>query len=207
MTTRTPSMVSEVSAIEVASTTLRRPAGAGDMARSCSRASSAPKSATISTFGSATRSLSSVSVRRISAAPGRNTSAEPVSARKRALHGVRHLAFDARARIAAEIARLDRKGAALAFDHRRVAKQRRHAGAVERRRHHQDFQILAQALLRLARQCQPEIRIKRALVEFVEQHGGDAFERWIVEHQPREHALGDHFDARALGNLGAEAHA
>jgi hypothetical protein len=42
MTTRTPSMVSEVSAIDVASTTLRRPGGAGDMARSCSRASSAP---------------------------------------------------------------------------------------------------------------------------------------------------------------------
>ncbi len=43
-------MVSEVSAIEVASTTLRRPAGEGEMARSCSRASSAPNSVTTSTF-------------------------------------------------------------------------------------------------------------------------------------------------------------
>jgi hypothetical protein len=34
ITTRTPSMVSEVSAIEVASTTFRRPAGGGAIARS-----------------------------------------------------------------------------------------------------------------------------------------------------------------------------
>ena len=45
---RTPSMVSEVSAIEVASTTLRWPLGAGAMARSCTAASSAPNSGTIS---------------------------------------------------------------------------------------------------------------------------------------------------------------
>ena len=38
MTMRTPSMVRLVSAIEVASTTLRRPGGAGAMARSCARA-------------------------------------------------------------------------------------------------------------------------------------------------------------------------
>jgi hypothetical protein len=74
-------MVSEVSAIDVASTTLRRPGGAGAMARSCASDSSAPNSGTMSTAGSAMRSRSSVSVRRISAAPGRNTKAEPVSAR------------------------------------------------------------------------------------------------------------------------------
>ena len=34
-------------------------------------------------------------------------------------------------------------------------------------------------------------------MEFVEQHGGDAVERRIVEDQPREHALGDDLDARA----------
>ena len=43
------------------------------------------------------------------------------------------------ARIAAEIARLDRKGAAFAFDHRRIAEQGRDARAVERRRHHQQL--------------------------------------------------------------------
>ena len=126
---------------------------------------------------------------------------------ERALDGVGHLGFDARARIAAEIARVDRKAAALALDHRRVAEQRRHAGAVERRRHHQEFQVLAQALLHVARQRQSEIGVERAFVEFVEQHRGNAVERRIVEHQPREHALGDDLDARALPDLGAEAHA
>ena len=40
-----------------------------------------------------------------------------------ALHGIRHRAFDAVARIAAEITGLDRKGAAFAGDDRRVAEQ------------------------------------------------------------------------------------
>ncbi len=42
MTTRTPSMVIDVSAIEVASTTLRMPLGAGSSARSCAFMSIAP---------------------------------------------------------------------------------------------------------------------------------------------------------------------
>ena len=80
-------------------------------------------------------------------------------------------------RIAAEIARLDREGAALALDHRRVAEQSRDAGAVERRRHDEDAQIVAQARLRIERQREAEIGVERALVELVEQHGADAVER------------------------------
>ena len=114
---------------------------------------------------------------------------------QRARDRVGHLPLDRRARIAAEIARLDRKGAAFALDHRRVAEQRRDPRAVERRRHHQELQILAQALLRVARQREAEIGIERALVEFVEQHRGDAVERRIVEDHAGEHALGDDFDA------------
>ena len=98
-------------------------------------------------------------------------------------------------RIAGEIARLDRKGAALAFDHRRVAEQLADPRAVERRRHDQEAQILAQALLRVERQREAEIGIERALVELVEQHRGDAVERGIVEDHAREHALGDDLDA------------
>ena len=59
------------------------------------------------------------------------------------------------ARVAAGIARLDRECAALALHHRRITEQLRHPSAVERRRHHQQFQVLAQALLRFARQRQP----------------------------------------------------
>ena len=54
---------------------------------------------------------------------------------------------------------------------------------------------------------QAQIGIERALMKFIEQHGGDAVERGIVEGEAREHALGNHLDARALADLGAEAHA
>jgi len=36
--------------------------------------------------------------------------------------------------------------------------------------------------------------IERALVEFVEQHGGDAIEFGIIEDLPREDSLGDDLD-------------
>ena len=79
--------------------------------------------------------------------------------------------------------------------------------AVERRRHHEDPQILAQARLRVARQRQPEIGIERALVKFVEQHRGDAGQFRIVEDQAGENALGDDLDAGRARHLRAEPHA
>ena len=95
---------------------------------------------------------------------------------QRALHGVGHLRLDTRALIAAEIARVHGESAAFAFDHRRGAEQGRHPRAIERCRHHQNFQIFAQALLRVARQRQPEIGIERALMKFVEQYGCNSLE-------------------------------
>ena len=85
------------------------------------------------------RSRSSVSVRRISPrpagtpapSPARRAAPAPPRRRPAARYGARG--------IAAEIARLDRKGAALAFDHRRVAEQLRDPRAVERRRHHEQL--------------------------------------------------------------------
>ena len=171
---RTPSMVSEVSAIEVASTTLRRPFGAGAIARSCTPASSAPNSGTISMAGI----VHALAEKILGAADFGGARQERQHragiGAQRHRDGIRHLPLQRRIGLAAEIARLDRKGAALARDHRRVAEQPGDPRAVERRRHHEDAQILAQAGLRVARQRQAEIGIERALVEFVEQHGGDA---------------------------------
>ncbi len=126
---------------------------------------------------------------------------------QRTRHGVGDLRFDARARIAAEIARLDRIGAALALDDGRTPKECRDARTVDGRGHDQDLQVLAQALLRVARKCEAEIGVERALVEFVEQHRGDALQFRIVEDQPREHALGDDLDPGLGRYLRAEAHA
>ncbi len=94
--------------------------------------------------GSRMRSARSRATRSISPCPGRKTRIDPVS-----LSSARRIArrtgrFDPLGGIAAEIDRLDRKGAAFALDHRRVAHQPRHARAVERRRHGHEPQVLAQ---------------------------------------------------------------
>ena len=117
-----------------------------------------------------------------------------------------HLPLHRRVDLAADIAGLDRKGAALALDHGRIAEQLCDPRAVERCRHHEDAQVLAQAGLRVARQRKAKIGIERTLVEFVEQHGGNAVELGIVEDLPREDALGDDLDPRRPRHLGAEAH-
>ncbi|MEY9454263.1 hypothetical protein ABIG07_003211 [Bradyrhizobium ottawaense] len=77
-------------------------------------------------------------------------------------------------RLAAEIARLDGEGPRLALDDGRFPKQPCDARAIERRRHHEDAQVFAQTGLRIARQREAHIGIERALVEFVEQDGGNA---------------------------------
>ena len=87
---------------------------------------------------------------------------------QRAHDGVGDLRFDRRACVAPEIAGLDREGAAGALDHRRLAEELADARAVERRRHHQELEVGAQALLHVARQRQAEVAVERALVELVE---------------------------------------
>ena len=74
MTTRTPSIVRLVSAIEVDSTTLRRPGGDGAIARSCSPGASVPCNAKTST---SCPSASASSTRWISGAPGKKTRTSP----------------------------------------------------------------------------------------------------------------------------------
>ena len=132
-------------------------------------------------------------------------SSEPASARIARDDDVGDLRLDG-ARIAADIARLDRKGAALALDHRGVAQQPGNARAVDRRRHDEELQILAQTHLHVAGERQAEIGIERALVEFVEQYRGDAVEHRIVEHKPGENSFGNEFDPRPARNFGPEAH-
>ena len=120
---------------------------------------------------------------------------------------IRHLPFQRRVCFSAEIAGLDGKGTAFAGNNRGVAEQLCDARAVERRRHHENPQILAQAGLRIARQRQSHIRIERAFVKLVEQNRGDAGQFRIVENLPREDALGDDFDPRRARHFGTKANA
>ena len=122
-------------------------------------------------------------------------------------HRLRDLPLDRDARVAPDIARLDRVGAAGALDHRRLTEQPADARAVEGRRHDQELEVLAQPLLHVAGERKAEIGVERALVELVEEDGSDAVERRILEHQAGEDAFGHDLDAGRPGNLGAETDA
>ena len=128
-------------------------------------------------------------------------------ASKRITNGLGHCILDLLVGIAGPIADIDGKRPAFAFQHRRIAQQRCHACAVERRRHDQKLQIRPQARLHVERQCQAEIRIETALVELVEKHGGNVFQVRIVEDHPGEDAFGDDEDARLRRDLVFEPHA
>ena len=112
-----------------------------------------------------------------------------------------------RARVAPEVARVDRPGAALRLDHRGIAEKPRDAGAVEGRRHDEKAQILVEAGLGVEGEGKAEIGVEGALVEFVEQHRRDALQLGIVEDQAGEHAFGDDLDAGPRRDFRAEAHA
>ena len=114
-------MVSEVSAIEVASTTLRcpwLPARWPGPAPACP----AHHRAAHTIVGSPMRSCSRSSTRRISPCPGRNASTEPLP-HAGPQHGIRHLILEASGGIAAEITCLDREGAACTLDNRCIAEE------------------------------------------------------------------------------------
>ena len=121
-----------------------------------------------------------------------------VFARERVERDARDLVLDPGVRVAADIARRDRKGATLAFDQRRGSQERSHSRAVERRRHDEEAQVLAQGALRVEREGETKIGVERALVELVEQDGRDPFERGVIEDHAGKHALGHDLDAGAL---------
>ena len=154
------------------------------------------------------RSRRNVSARRISPAPGRNASTEPCSARSARAAASATCRSIGAAAIAAEIARLDRKGAAFALDR---------PGASPSSRATRAPSMVADItrIFRSSRRprctsrasAKPEIGVERALVEFVEEERRDAVERGIVEHHAREHAFGDELDAGLARHFRGEAHA
>ena len=102
---------------------------------------------------------------------------------------------------------VDGKHAARTLDHGRVAEQARDARAVDRRRHREHAQLRGDVALRIERERETDVGVQAALVEFVEQHRGDALERRIALQHAREHAFGDDLDARALAHSRLEPHA
>ena len=92
-------------------------------------------------------------------------------------------------------------------DDRRIPEQAGHARTVERRRHHEQLEIRRQVIARIERQRQPQVRLQAALVKLIEDHCSHAFERRIALQHAREHAFRDHFDARGARDARVEPHA
>jgi hypothetical protein len=165
ITTRTPSMVRLVSAMAVASTSLRTPAGGGRNGEILFLARSWPYSGREN--GSRQVTVQPLHARRrISPSPGRKTSSDPLSA---AAAYRESPAPDDPATACGPVRcnEVHRKICPGQRQHRRIAQQLREGLRIERGRHHQHAQVLAQHLLAFTHQRQPEIGLQRALVEFI----------------------------------------
>ena len=112
-----------------------------------------------------------------------------------------------RRRTRAGIARLDRMEPARRAHPRRIAEEARDRGPVESRRHDEQPQLGCEMLARIETECEPQVGLEAALVELVEDEGGDALERRVALQQPGQHPFGDDLDARRARDARVEAHA
>ncbi len=103
----------------------------------------------------------------------------------------RHGILNPLIRLAVAIADIDGISAALALDDRRIAEKRGHARTIQRCRHDEDFEIVAQCRLHIERQRQTEIGIKAAFMKFIKENGGNAIQVRIIQDHARKDALGD----------------
>ena len=109
-------------------------------------------------------------------------------------------------RAAADMLDPDREQAALAAHHRRAAEMGCHRAAVERRRHDDEPQVWSQGVLHLEAQSQAEIRVQRALVELIEDHGAVGLQRRIALQIAGEQPFGDDFDPGVRADAAVEPH-
>ncbi len=77
---------------------------------------------------------------------------------------------------------------------------------VDRGRHHDDPEVRAHHVLRLASERESHIGGKAALVIFIENHGAYPFERRVVDEHALENAFGDHQNPGGVGDPALEPH-
>ena len=196
---RTPSMVRLVSAIDVASTTLRRAPGS--------------ERALLLLEGQ-------VGVQRVQGdRPGchRGGAAQQIGARadlpgsreegehvalgfgKSALDGAGDQHRDARRAgipIPIEVADIDGEGFPGRGNDRRAAEKRGNGPGVQRRRHDEERQVLAQGASGVEAERERQVGVEAALVKFIEDDEGHAFEPRIRLQASGENPLGDDLDPR-----------
>ena len=122
-----------------------------------------------------------------------------------AAHGGGHRVFHPASRVGGQIPHLHRISPARAF-HQRRAESGRQAG-VQRGRHHQHAQVVAQGALHLAQQRQGEVGVQRAFVEFVQDDQPHARQFGVALQPPGQDALGDDFQPGPWPHPRLEAHA
>ncbi|MGC3968142.1 MAG: hypothetical protein QM775_12465 [Pirellulales bacterium] len=83
-----------------------------------------------------------------------------------------------------------RKCPAQTFDRRAIAQITRDRGRGERGRHHDDAQVGTHFAAHATNHGERQVGIEAPLVELVEDHGGDVFQKRIVLQPAEEHAFG-----------------
>ncbi|MCY1285500.1 hypothetical protein D9M70_344420 [compost metagenome] len=125
-------------------------------------------------------------------------------------HRLHHLGLQGLARLGRPApALLHRVHAAFAAHHRRVIQQARQTLAFQGGRHQHDLQrrLVAQQRAAVEAEGQGQVGVQAALVEFVEDHQADPFQRRVLLQAAGEDALGDHLDARARADFRLQADA
>ena len=93
--------------------------------------------------------------------------------------------------------RRDRKAAAFGRHDRRIH-QRRHGVSVQRRRHGNQHQIVAQGAGNFQTQRQAEIGVQGAFVKLVEYHRADPGQVGAILDHPGQDAFGHNLDPRGI---------
>ncbi len=114
-----------------------------------------------------------------------------------ALDGARDQHRDARRvdiPISIEVADVDGEGFPGRVNDRRAAEQRGNGPGIQRRRHDEERQVLAQVAPGVEAERERQVGVEAALVKFVEDDEGHAFEPRVRLQAPGENPLGDDLD-------------
>ena len=199
-TMRTPGTVSEVSAMEVESTTRRL--SAGRSALSCSAGGRSPWEREHERAAAGQRLFGAADL----AHAGQEGEDVAVMRRQRRADGVGHGGGQVAhgGEVAFAVFDADREQAAGAFDDLGV-QQRAKAGAVGGGGHRQQAELRAQFSLEIEAEGERQVGVECPFVHLVEDHAGDAFEIGVCLQAAHQQPLGDDLDAGGGGDGGVEA--
>ncbi|MNC24087.1 hypothetical protein D3C75_721290 [compost metagenome] len=114
--------------------------------------------------------------------------------RQRLQHHGAHLGLQPLLAIGGAVVVVDGKAAPLGANHRGVRQQGLQRHALQGGGHNEQLEIVTQPLLALDGEGQGGIGVQAALVEFVEDHQGDAGQLGVLLQHPGQHPLGHYLE-------------